>query len=53
MSPQAEFARVMDLVCAGDLTPVIDRTFELAEIRSAHRRLEAGEQLGKILLAVP
>jgi len=50
MSPQAEFARVMDLVCAGDLTPVIDRTFEPAEIRSAHRRLEAGEQLGKILL---
>ena len=53
MSPQAEFARVMDLVYAGALTPVIDRTFELAEIHAAHRRLEQGEQLGKILLAIP
>ncbi|HUF37550.1 MAG TPA: zinc-binding dehydrogenase, partial [Anaerolineales bacterium] len=53
MSPQADFARVMDLVVAGALRAVIDRTFELAEIREAHRRLEQGEQLGKIVLAVP
>ncbi len=53
MSPHKEFAEVMDLVCAGALRPVIDRTFELADIRKAHQRLEQGEQLGKILLAVP
>jgi NADPH:quinone reductase-like Zn-dependent oxidoreductase len=53
MSTQKEFEQVMDLVYAGRLRPVIDRTFELAEIRRAHHRLEAGEQLGKILLAVP
>ena len=52
MGPQAEFGRVMDLVYTGKLRPVIDRTFELADIRAAHERLERGEQLGKILLQV-
>jgi NADPH:quinone reductase-like Zn-dependent oxidoreductase len=27
--------------------------FPLAEARSAHERLEAGEQLGKIVLRIP
>ena len=31
----------------------IDRVFPLAEIAAAHERLEAGEQLGKIVLAMP
>lgn len=53
MSPQAEFNTVMDLVYAGRLKPVLDRTFELAEIQNAHERLESGEQLGKILLKIP
>ena len=29
------------------------RSLPLAEIRAAHARLEAGEQLGKIVLAIP
>ena len=53
MSPQAEFNHVMDLAAAGRLKPVIDTTFELAEIRRAHERLERGEQQGKILLHIP
>jgi NADPH:quinone reductase-like Zn-dependent oxidoreductase len=31
---------------------VIDSVFPLAEARTAHERLEAGEQFGKILLAI-
>lgn len=53
MSPQAEFIMVMDLVYQGKLKPVIDRTFDLAEIKAAHERLESGQQLGKILLHIP
>ena len=33
--------------------PVVDRVFPLAEARAAHERLEAGEQLGKIVLSIP
>ena len=53
MSPHAEFIQVMDLVFQGRLKPVIDRTFELSEIKAAHERLESGQQLGKILLNIP
>ena len=31
----------------------VDRVFPLSEIRAAHERLEAGEQLGKIVLSIP
>ena len=31
----------------------VDRVFPLAETRAAHERLEAGEQLGKIVLSIP
>jgi NADPH:quinone reductase-like Zn-dependent oxidoreductase len=30
----------------------VDGVFPLEEIRAAHERLEAGEQLGKIVLAI-
>ncbi|MGH3053781.1 MAG: zinc-binding dehydrogenase [Gaiellaceae bacterium] len=32
--------------------PVIDEVVPLAEARAAHERLEAGEQLGKIVLRI-
>jgi NADPH:quinone reductase-like Zn-dependent oxidoreductase len=32
---------------------VVDTVFPLAEARAAHERLEAGEQFGKVLLAIP
>jgi NADPH:quinone reductase-like Zn-dependent oxidoreductase len=32
---------------------VIDRVFPLSEARAAHERLEAGEQLGKIVFSIP
>ena len=52
MGTLKDFATVMDLVFAGKLKPVIDHTFPLSEARAAHERLERGEQLGKITLAV-
>jgi NADPH:quinone reductase-like Zn-dependent oxidoreductase len=53
MSTRAEYATVMGLVFAGKLKPVIDTVFPLSDIRAAHARLEAGEQLGKIVLTIP
>jgi NADPH:quinone reductase-like Zn-dependent oxidoreductase len=43
---------VYDLVAAGKVAPVIDRVYPLAEARLAHERLEAGKQLGKIVLSI-
>jgi NADPH:quinone reductase-like Zn-dependent oxidoreductase len=53
MSTRSEFARVMGLVFAGRLRPVMDETFPLADIRAAHERLERGGQLGKVMLSIP
>jgi NADPH:quinone reductase-like Zn-dependent oxidoreductase len=50
MSNRREFETVMRLVLAGELRPVIDRVFPLAEIAAAHSRLEAGDQFGKIVI---
>ncbi|PWI14762.1 NADPH:quinone reductase [Streptomyces sp. Act143] len=36
----------------GVLAPVVDRTFALADIAEAHRYLEAGSQIGKIVVTV-
>lgn len=40
------------LVVAGDLRPVMDRAFPLAEAAAAHARMEAGAHIGKIVIAV-
>lgn len=41
---------VWPLVVAGTVRPVIDRTIPLAEAADAHRAMEAGDHVGKILL---
>ena len=48
-----EIARnVWPAVEDGGLRPVMDMTFPLAEAAAAHARMEAGEHVGKIVLAV-
>lgn len=45
-------ARVWPLLASGAVGPVIDRVFPLAEAAEAHRAIEAGTHIGKIVLAV-
>jgi len=52
MSTLTDFNEVMDLVVAGKLKPVIDRTYLLTEAAQAQERLWRGENLGKITLAI-
>ena len=40
----------LDLVADGTLTPVIDRTYPLADAAAAHARVESREGAGKVLL---
>ena len=48
----AAVAFIVEHLAKGALTPVIDRTFALEEIRQAHSYLEAGGQVGKIVVTV-
>ncbi|NVD44424.1 NAD(P)H-quinone oxidoreductase [Altererythrobacter sp. HHU K3-1] len=36
----------------GQIRPVMDETFDLADVTKAHQRMEAGEHIGKIVLKV-
>lgn len=48
-----ELARnVWPLVAEGKLKPVMDRSFPLAEAAEAHRHMESGDHVGKIVLLV-
>jgi NADPH:quinone reductase-like Zn-dependent oxidoreductase len=53
MGTNRDFQGAYDLIAEGRARPVVDEVVPLSEIRAAHERLEAGEQLGKIVLAVP
>ena len=53
MGTRADFEAAYELVRSGRAKPVIDRVYPLEAIREAHERLEAGEQLGKIVLRIP
>jgi NADPH2:quinone reductase len=49
---RATLEAVADVVAAGQLEPVIDRVYPLAEVAQAHRDLEAGGRTGKLVLTV-
>jgi NADPH:quinone reductase-like Zn-dependent oxidoreductase len=52
MGTHSDFATVMALVFASALRPVLDRVYPLAQAPQAQERLEAGEQMGKIVLEI-
>jgi zinc-binding alcohol dehydrogenase/oxidoreductase len=53
MGTPEDFQGVWDLIDAGKVRPLVDSVFPLAEAAQAHERLEAGLQLGKIVLRIP
>jgi NADPH:quinone reductase-like Zn-dependent oxidoreductase len=53
MGTHSDFAAVMELVFARKLKPAVDRIYPLAQASQAQERLEAGEQMGKIVLEIP
>jgi len=50
MGTMGELHQVLKFVFRGQLKPIIDRVYPLAEIRAAHQRLEEKEQFGKIVV---
>jgi NADPH:quinone reductase-like Zn-dependent oxidoreductase len=52
MSTLSEFKEVMDLIVAGKLKPVIDKTFPLKDAAIAQERLWRNENFGKITLDI-
>ena len=50
MGRRAELVEVMQHVASGALEPVVDRVLPLADARSAHESLEAGQVFGKVVL---
>ena len=53
MGTRDDFLGAYELVRSGRAGVHVDRVYPLAEIAAAHERLEAGEQLGKIVLGIP
>ncbi len=53
MGTREDFVGAYDLVRSGKARVHVDRTYPLEEIAAAHERLEAGDQLGKIVLQLP
>jgi zinc-binding alcohol dehydrogenase/oxidoreductase len=52
MGTQEDFRGVYDLVASGRAKPVVDRVFPLEDAAAAHEHLEAGRQLGKVVLKI-
>jgi NADPH:quinone reductase-like Zn-dependent oxidoreductase len=50
MASRAEFEAMLGAAGAGAFRPVISTILPLEETRAAHRLLEAGEQLGKVII---
>jgi NADPH:quinone reductase-like Zn-dependent oxidoreductase len=51
-TPNKDLPFLMGLIEAGNLTPVIDKTYPLEEAAEAMRYLEAGHARGKVVITV-
>jgi len=52
MGSREDFLGAYELIRSGRARVHVDSVFPLSETRAAHERLEAGEQLGKIVLSI-
>jgi len=52
MGSPREFREMVALYGEGGLRPVVDQVLPLARAADAHRRMEQGEQMGKIVLKI-
>jgi NADPH:quinone reductase-like Zn-dependent oxidoreductase len=52
MGTKEDFEGAYELIASGRAQAVVDRVFPLSEARAAHEYLEAGEQLGKVVLDI-
>jgi NADPH:quinone reductase-like Zn-dependent oxidoreductase len=52
MGTKEDFEGAYELVKSGRAKPVVDTVLSLEEARAAHKRMEAGEQFGKIVLTI-
>ena len=50
--PQDRLLALVELIEAGKLTPVVDRTFPLSEVPAAIRYLRDGSPRGKVVITV-
>ena len=50
MGTHEEFAELVGLIRAGDLKPLLARTYPLSEVRSAHEDFKAKSFFGKLVL---
>ena len=53
MSSITDFNEVMDLIVAGELHPIVDKTYTLQDAAVAQERLWKNENFGKITLDIP
>ena len=53
MSTLEDFREVLDLIVAGKLKPIMDKTFPLQDAAAAQERLWKNENFGKITLEIP
>jgi len=52
MGNAREYAEIVRRLGEGQLRPIVDRVYPLAEARAAYERLAKGEQLGKVVVEV-
>eukprot|EP01125_Pyxidicula_operculata_P006530 TRINITY_DN2256_c0_g1_i2.p1 TRINITY_DN2256_c0_g1~~TRINITY_DN2256_c0_g1_i2.p1 ORF type:complete len:276 (-),score=38.58 TRINITY_DN2256_c0_g1_i2:1-828(-) len=53
MGSDKDFRSMVDFVCEKKITPVIDSVYPFSQILDAIKKMEKGEQIGKIVIGIP